>query len=178
MRTIQILDKTFEIFITGDKIQKSIERIAERLNKDFAGKKPLFLVILNGAFMFAGDLFKRVNIDCEISFVRYASYSGTASTNQVKELIGVNENVRGRIVVVVEDIVDTGLTMESLMKELKIKEAKDVKIASLLFKPDAFIKDFKIDYVGMEIPNDFIVGFGLDYNGIGRNYPDIYKVKK
>ena len=172
-----MFDKSFEIYISEDEIQKAINGIADRLNKDYADKNPLFLIMLNGAFMFAGDLFKKVNIVCDISFVKYASYSGTASTNSIKELIGVNENVKGRNVVIVEDIVDTGLTMEALTASLKEKGTKDVKIATLLFKPEAFIKDYKLDYIGMEIPNVFIVGFGLDYDGKGRNYKEIYKIK-
>ena len=177
MKTIIIGDKTFEIFLPKEKIEEVIARMANKLNSEYADKGPLFLVMLNGAFMFAGDLFKKVNISCDISFVKYASYSGTRSSHNIKMLIGVNENVRGRDIVIVEDIVDSGLTMESLMKDLREWEVKDIKIATLLFKPEAFTKDYKIDYIGMEIPNDFIVGYGLDYDGKGRNLPEIYKLK-
>ena len=177
MNTIKLQDKTFEPYISAEKIEEVIDRIANELNRDYAVKEPLVLVMLNGAFMFAGDLFKKVNINCDISFVKYASYSGTRSSHNIKMLIGVNENVRGRDIVIVEDIVDSGLTMESLMKYLKEWDVKDIKIATLLFKPEAFTKDYKIDYIGMEISNDFIVVYGLDYDGKGRNLPEIYKLK-
>ncbi|OFY48811.1 MAG: hypoxanthine phosphoribosyltransferase [Bacteroidetes bacterium GWF2_41_31] len=176
MNTIQIHDKQFEPFITYATIDETITRIAEQLNTDFKGKTPLFLVILNGSFMFAADLLKKVNIPCEISFVKLSSYSGTQSTTQVRELIGFNEEVKGRSVIILEDIIDTGITMEKILERLNDMGSAEVKVATLLFKPSAFQKEFTIDYIGIQIPNDFIVGFGLDYNGLGRNTKDIYKI--
>jgi hypoxanthine phosphoribosyltransferase len=176
LNTIKVHDKHFELFISSETIQKTIEELAGRLNKDLEGKNPLFLVVLNGAFIFAADLFKRMRIDCQISFVKLSSYVGTETTNVVRELIGLDEVLRGRTVVIVEDIIDTGITMAETMSKLRKLEAAEVRLATLLFKPMAFQKDYNIDYIGMEIPNDFIVGYGLDYDGHGRNYPDIYKI--
>lgn len=176
MKTIKVRDKEFSISITAEEIQKTVSKIAEKINKDLQGKVPLFIVVLNGAFIFASDLFKKINIDCEVTFVKLSSYVGTETTSTVRELIGLDKAIKGRSVVIVEDIIDTGITMEYTIRKLKHFEAADVRIATLLFKPDAFQKDFKIDYLGMEIPNDFIVGYGLDYDGFARNYPDIYKI--
>jgi hypoxanthine phosphoribosyltransferase len=176
MKEVQLKDKRFRIDISGEKILKQVERVASEINRDLQGKKPLFLVVLNGAFMFAADLLKNIDIDCEVSFVKLASYQGTSSTEKVKELIGLNEDLTGRTVVVVEDIVDTGITMENIITDLLRLKATEVHIATLLFKPEAFQKNFKIDYIGLNIPNDFIVGYGLDYDGLGRNLKDIYKI--
>lgn len=174
--TIRVKDKFFSVSISAETIDASIKNIADRINADTKDENPLFLIILNGAFMFAADLLKKVNVDCNISFVKLASYSGTQSTNVVTELIGLNENLEGRSVVIVEDIIDTGKTLDVLLKRLKEYNAGKVRIATLLFKPEAFKCDYPIDYVGMEIPNDFIVGYGLDYDGFARNLPDIYKI--
>ena len=176
MNKIWVKDKEFELFISADSINETISRIAAQLNTDLKDKDPLFLVILNGAFMFAGDLIKKITIDCEVSFVKLSSYSGTRSTLVVKELIGLNEVLKGRTVVVLEDIIDTGVTMEIMINKLREMNAGEVRIVTFLFKPEALTKDFTIDYVGMEIPNKFIVGYGLDYDGFGRNLPDIYKI--
>ena len=176
MKTIKVRDKEFSLSISAEEIDRAVQTIAESIKHDYAGSKPLFLVILNGAFMFAADLFKKLDIDCEISFVKFASYAGTATTAKVTELIGLNEEVIDRDLVIIEDIVDTGISLTHLLNHLKDKKPRSVKIAALLFKPDAFQKDFRIDYLGMEIPNDFIVGYGLDYDGYGRNYKDIYKI--
>lgn len=176
MAQITVLDKTFESYISHNQIEEAVQKIAGKMEKELAGKNPLFLVILNGAFMFAGDLFKNLHFPAEISFVKFASYSGTNSTGAVKQLIGLNEDLDGRVVVLVEDIVDTGISMEKILKVLDSKNPAEIKISTLLFKPDAYIKDFKIDYIGLEIPNDFIVGYGLDYNGQARNFKDIYKI--
>ena len=176
MKEVQLKDKRFRIDINGDEILKQVSRVAAEINHDMDGKKPVFLVVLNGAFMFAADLLKNIDIDCEVSFVKLASYQGTESTETVKELIGLNEDLAGRTVVVVEDIVDTGITMENIIADLLKLKVAEVRIATLLFKPQAFQKDFKIDYIGMDIPNDFIVGYGLDYDGLGRNLKDIYKI--
>ncbi len=176
MKRIKLLDKEFEIFISNDEIQKAVSRIAESINRDYADKEPLFLVMLNGAFMFATDLFKQLKISCDISFVKYSSYMGMLTTEHVKKLIGINEDMKGRNILIIEDIVDTGITMDTLLNELYEHKPADVKIATLLFKPQAFKKSFKINYTGIEIPSDFIVGYGLDYNGKGRNLPEIYKL--
>jgi hypoxanthine phosphoribosyltransferase len=149
------------------------------MNQDLDGEKPLFLCILNGSFMFAAELFKRISlIEAEISFVKLASYQGDSTTGTVKQLIGLNEDIKGRTVVILEDIVDTGITIENIMEQMAKLEPKEVKIATLLLKPDALQKDVQLDYVGLEIPNDFIVGYGLDYDGYGRNLIDIYSVIK
>lgn len=174
MNSIKIHDLTFEIKITSTEIQKAVSEVATKINTDLKGKKPLFLAVLNGSFMFASDLLKKVTIDCEISFVKVASYEGTSSTGEIKGLIGMNEDIKGRTVVIVEDIVDTGNTVEKVWNELKTKGATDVKIATLLFKPLAYTKTVPIDYVAIKVPNDFLVGYGLDYNGLGRNLADIY----
>lgn len=177
MGNVKILDKEFELFIPYEKIRSVIEKMAEEMNRDLVGKNPLFLCVLNGAFMFAAEIFKRVSLlDAEISFVKLASYDGTSSTGRVKELIGLNEDLNGRTVVVLEDIIDTGITIENTVQQIQARNAKDVYVATLLLKPDALVKEVKIDYTGLEIPNDFIVGYGLDYDGRGRNLIDIYKV--
>ena len=176
MSVIRIKDKTFTTFITEDKILKEVSRVADEINRDLEGTEPLFLSVLNGSFMFTADLMKRINIPCEISFVKLASYQGTSSTGKVKELVGLNESIEGRTVVIVEDIIDTGFTMERLVETLCSKNPKDVRIATLLVKPDKLQVKIDIDYVAMNIRNDFIVGYGLDYDGKGRNYRDIYTV--
>lgn len=174
--TIKVNDKVFKVFIKADTIDAAIQKLADSINKDTSEELPLFLVVLNGAFMFAADLLKRVTVECNVSFVKLASYSGTQSTNQVRELIGLNESIKGRSVIVLEDIIDTGNTLNVLLNSLHSYEAGKVRIATLLYKPDAFQGDYAIDYVGIEIPNDFIIGYGLDYDGFARNLPDIYKI--
>jgi hypoxanthine phosphoribosyltransferase len=176
MGRIKILDKKFKKFISSDEIEGAVGNIAYSINRDYKGKVPLFIVILNGAFMFAADLFKQVKVSCDISFVKYTSYKGMESTENVRKLIGLSEEIKGRDIVIIEDIVDSGITMDTLLIELNKYEPASIKIATLLFKPKAFTKCFKIDYIGIEIPTDFIVGYGLDYNGKGRNFPDIYKI--
>jgi len=173
---IKVKDKEFAPFISALKIEKAVKEVAAKINKDMEGKTPLFLIVLNGAFMFASDLLKNIEGDCETSFVKLSSYSGTKTTHTVRELIGLDEVIRGRTVVIVEDIIDTGITMEATIEKLKHLEAAEVKIATMLFKPNAFQKDYHIDYIGMEIGNDFIIGYGLDYDGFARNLPDIYKI--
>jgi len=175
-KRVTVHDKVFEIYLPSEKIQEAISVIAEKINKDIKGKNPLFLVVLNGAFMFAADLLKHITTDCQVSFVKLSSYVGTTTTQTVRELIGLDEVLRGRTVVIVEDIIDTGITMSETINKLQKLEATEVKLATLLFKPGAFQKNFNIDYIGLEIPNDFIVGYGLDYDGHGRNLPDIYKI--
>jgi hypoxanthine phosphoribosyltransferase len=174
MKEIRILDKTFREFITAESIQSRIEELAGQINKDLAGKDVLFLGILNGAFLFAADLFRHIDLEARISFVKLASYEGTSSSGTIKELIGWNEDLKNKTVVVIEDIVDTGNTLERIVGELVIRKVSTIKIATLLHKPEAYTKKIHLDYVGMEIPDNFVVGFGLDYNGYGRNLPSIY----
>jgi len=177
MKNITILDKDFELFIPYEKIRSVVEEMAEKMNNDFKDKNPLFICILNGSFMFAAEIFKRISLlDAEISFIKLASYAGTSTTGLVKELIGLNEDLTGRTVVVLEDIVDSGITIAKTIEQIKSKNPLEIKIASLLLKPDALQVKVQFDYIGIEIPNDFIVGYGLDYNGLGRNLIDIYKV--
>ena len=178
MNSIQVKDKEFDLLIDQQEIETAISKIASDINKDIKGKKPLFLCVLNGAFMFAGELMKHVSEASEITFVKLASYSGTQSEGVVKSIIGLNEDVKGRTIVIIEDIVDTGYTMEALLKILKDMGVAEIKIATLLFKPASLKVDLKIDYVALEIPPDFIVGYGLDYDGYGRNLPNIYKIKE
>jgi len=176
MSTIQIKDKKFSLSIQDVEIQAAVRKVAEIINRDMEGKDPLFLCVLNGAFMFASDLMKNVNVPCQITFVKLASYDGLYTTGTVKEIIGLNESVVGRNVVIVEDIVDTGITMERILASLKAKGANEIRVATFLQKPDALQRDIQIDYIAMKIPNDFIVGYGLDYDGYGRNLKDIYTV--
>lgn len=173
---VTLHDKKFKTFISAQEIDQAVSKMAERINRDLKDKNPLFIIVLNGAFMFASDLLKKIDIHCEITFVKLSSYVGTKSSHLVREIIGLDKSLSDRHVVVLEDIIDTGITMDNTLPKLRNMEASDVKIATLLFKPKAFQKDFNIDYIGMEIPNDFIVGYGLDYDGAGRNLGDIYKI--
>jgi hypoxanthine phosphoribosyltransferase len=174
MKEVQVLDKWFREYISEKEIVDRIEDLANQINADFEGKEVVFLGILNGAFLFAAELFKRINLKAKISFVKLASYEGTSSSGTIKELIGWNEDIKNRHVIVIEDIVDTGNTLERIVDELVIRKVCGIKIATLLFKPDAYKKDIPVDYVGFKIPNDFVVGYGLDYDGYARNLPSIY----
>lgn len=176
MNTVKVKDKEFVISIPEDRILGEVDRLAARLNRDLEGTNPLFLCVLNGSFMFAADLFRRISIPAEISFVKLASYDGTASTGKVKELVGLSEDITGRTVVIVEDIVDTGCTMQKLVADLKARSPKTVHVCTLLLKPEKLQVPLDVEYVALEIPNDFIIGYGLDYDGHGRNFKDIYTV--
>ena len=178
MSRLKILDKEFETSYDAATLDAAVSRVALQMNNDLAGKNPLFLCVLNGAFMFASDLMKKVNVPSQISFVKLASYSGTHSTGVIKELIGLNESLEGRTVVLIEDIVDTGATIKQLVEQVSAKGAADIRVATLLFKPGSCQPGIKLDYVGLEIPNDFIVGYGLDYDGFGRNIPEILTLVK
>jgi hypoxanthine phosphoribosyltransferase len=178
MKEIRILDKYFRELLTENAIQQRVEELAIEINRDLAGKEVVFLGILNGAFLFAADLFRRIDFPARISFVKLASYQGTRSSGLIKELIGWNEDIKNKTIVVVEDIVDTGNTLERIVDELVIRKAADVKIAAALFKPEAYTKKIHLDYIGFEIPNDFVVGYGLDYDGFGRNLPSVYTLMK
>lgn len=175
--TIKIKDKLFSVSIKYEDIQKEVIRVANEINADLEGRNPLFLSVLNGAFMFTADLMKHITIPCEVSFVKLASYQGVASTGVIKEVIGINEDITDRTVVIVEDIIDTGITMQRLIETLGTRSPREIHIASLLVKPDKLqVENLNIKYAAMHIPNDFIVGYGLDYDGYGRNYPDIYTI--
>jgi hypoxanthine phosphoribosyltransferase len=173
-RVITIKDKQFKPYISEQEIAEAVKHLAGRMKQDLKEEFPLFLAVLNGSFMFASDLLKEIDFPCEISFVKLASYSGTSSSGSVTELIGLTEQVRDRTVVIVEDIVDSGLTLERIREVLKSRGAKETKAASVLFKPEACRKDLKVDYVGFEIPDRFVVGYGLDYDGQGRNLKEIH----
>lgn len=174
--SITVRDRHFRISIPDEQIAQRVNAVAAAISKDLEGEKPLFLAVLNGSFVFAADLLRGITIPCEISFVRLASYEGTTSTGKVRELIGLNENIEGRTIVVVEDIIDSGLTMKEMLKMLQAHKPKDIRIASLLVKPGNLKVELDIPYCCFEIPNDFIVGYGLDYDGEGRNLPHIYTV--
>lgn len=174
MGRVKIIDKVFETSIPADVIKGRVKAVAERINHDMADKNPLMLAVLNGSFIFAADLMREITIPCEISFVKLASYEGTTSTGKITEVIGINENLSGRTVVIVEDIVDTGLTMKRMIETLGTRNPASIHICTLLLKPEKLKVDLNIDYAAMEIPNEFIVGYGLDYNQQGRNLPDIY----
>ena len=176
MKSIQVRDKKFDIYLTKEKIQETVKAVAEMMIPDLHDKNPLFVIVLNGAYVFAADLIRHFEFDCEIAFIRLSSYQGMQSTRKVKEIMGLTQDVTARNVVLIEDIIDTGTTMTYAKKRFKEKGAADVKLAAFLFKPNAFEENYTIDYIGMEIPDDFIVGYGLDYDECGRSYPDIYVV--
>ncbi len=175
---IQLHDLKFEPFISEGKITTAIDAMALKINQDFKGKTPVFLAVLNGAFMVASEIIKRFEGDCEVAFVKLESYKGTATTGNVETMVGLNLSLENRHVIIIEDIVDTGITLAAIYKILEEENVADVRIASLFFKPEAYQKNFKINYIGLEIPNDFIVGYGLDYDGLGRNLTQVYKLKE
>lgn len=174
MDIIQVLDKKFRVTTPEAELLKRVDAVAQQINRDMEGKNPIFLAVLNGSFVFAADLMRRITIPCEISFVKLASYQGTTSTGTVEEVIGINENLAGRTVIIVEDIVETGLTIKRMMETLGTRNPASVHVCTLLLKPERLKTDVDIDYVAMRIPNDFILGYGLDYNQQGRNLRDIY----
>lgn len=174
MSIVQIKDKRFKTFISEDEIQQRVKAVADRINHDMEGKKPLLLAVLNGSFVFAADLMRHITIPCEISFVKLASYEGTVSTGKVVEVMGLNEDITGRDIIIVEDIVDTGKTMERMLDALGTRNPNSLHICTLLLKPEKLKIPLNIEYAAMEIPNDFIVGYGLDYDQEGRNLRDIY----
>ncbi|MBQ0061456.1 MAG: hypoxanthine phosphoribosyltransferase [Bacteroidaceae bacterium] len=176
MDTITVNNKEFRLSIPESEILKQVDRVAQEITNDLDGKNPLFLCVLNGSFMFASDLLKRVNIPAEISFVKMSSYQGTVTTGKVRRLLGVDRDLTGRTVVIVEDIVESGITMVQLLEDLRMQNPAEIKICTLLSKPNKRQVEVKVDYVAMEIPDEFIVGYGLDYDGFGRNLPDIYTI--
>ncbi len=170
---VEVLDLKFDEYIPASKIQERVKEIAVQLNEKYEGKDPLFLGILNGSFMFIADIFKNITIPCEVSFLKLNSYHNTQSTEKIKELIGLNQSLDGRHVIILEDIVDTGRTLDFILKTLAIKNPASIEVATLLYKPEATVIPVKIDYVGFEIQNQFVLGYGLDYNGYGRNHNSI-----
>jgi len=176
MDTIQVQDKKFRISIPEKQILEAVKRVAAEINRDYEGKNPLLLGVLNGSFMFASDLMKEITIPCNISFVKMASYEGTTTTGKIREIIGINESLEGRHVIIVEDIVDTGYTMKRAVETLGTRNPASVQICSLLCKPANLKVDLDLKYIALDIPKDFIVGYGLDYDGFGRNYRDIYQI--
>ncbi|HEY0045956.1 MAG TPA: hypoxanthine phosphoribosyltransferase [Flavobacterium sp.] len=174
---IQLHDKEFVPFISAEEIDFALQRMASEVEADFADDVPVFIGVLNGAFMVVADFLKHYKKPCEVSFIKLSSYEGTSSTHEIKQLIGISQNLSGRTVVVIEDIVDTGNTLAELKRLFKEQDVKHFKMATLFLKPDAYKKDIKIDYVGIRIPDKFIVGFGLDYDGLGRNLPEVYQLK-
>ena len=176
MPNIVVHDKSFEPYLDAVAIQEKVQQIGKELNRDYQGKRPLFIAILNGSFMFASDLFKFIQIDAEICFIKLASYKGTKSTGHIITAIGLDTDVYNRHVVIIEDIVDTGKTLSEFLPQLTHQQPASLKIAALLHKPEAIVYPLNIDYLGFTIPNDFVVGYGLDYDGFGRNIPEIYKV--
>lgn len=173
---IELHDKQFEIFITAEELNFAVENMARQIEDDFEDEIPVFIGVLNGSFMVLSDLMKHYSHPCEVNFVKMSSYDGMETTHEVKQLIGLNDDLEGRSVIIVEDIVDTGNTIEELKAIFKSKKVKSFKIATLFLKPDAYKKDIKLDYVGIRIPNKFIVGYGLDYDELGRNLKDVYQL--
>ncbi|RAV30586.1 adenylate kinase [Sinomicrobium soli] len=178
MIVVRLHDKYFEPFISAADIDRSVARLAQQVSSDFPGEEPVFVAVLNGAFMFASDFMKKYPEDCKISFVKLASYHGTSSSGQVRHLVGLEENVEGRTVVVLEDIVDSGNTLVEIHRIFSGMNVKNLRVATLFYKPEAYKQSLPIDYVGMELPVRFIVGYGLDYDGLGRNLPEIYQLKE
>jgi hypoxanthine phosphoribosyltransferase len=177
MKRVKLHDREFEMAIRHDEIQTAIGLVAQQIREDMKNEPvPVFLSVLNGAFMFTSDLLKQMDFNCEVTFVKLASYSGSGSTGKVTELLGLNTDLSGRSVIIVEDIVDTGHTLVALVEALKKHHPKQIKVATFLLKPESYKKDIPIDYAGIRIPNDFIVGYGLDYDQLGRNLRNIYKI--
>jgi len=176
MGIVKIKDKAFRTSIPESEIKVRVKAVAQQISKDMAGKTPLFLGVLNGSFIFASDLMREMTIPCEISFVKLASYQGTTSTGKVKEVIGINEDLSGRTVVIVEDIVESGQTMKQMVESLGTRNPESVHICTLFFKPDKLKEELTLDYVAFRIPDDFIVGYGLDYDGLGRELKDVYTI--
>lgn len=174
---MKVKDKDFEVYISEDELDAIVQRVAREVSRDYEGKDLVACPILTGAFMFAADLVRKLSVKCEVCFVRYTSYSGMSSTGVVKCVLPFPPTLKGRDVLIVEDVVDTGLSMKKMLEEVWAQEPRSVKICTLFFKPDAFKEDFKVDYVGREVGNEFIVGYGLDYDEEGRELKEVWKVK-
>ena len=178
MKTIELFGKTFVPYITAAEIQTQIERLAKDIKAEYEGKKPLFIAILNGSFMFASDLFKCLDFEAEICFIKLASYKGTKSSGQVISAIGLDIDVKGRDVIVIEDIVDTGRTLYTFLPQIKNQLPASLKICTLLHKPEATEYPLELEYIGFSIPNNFVLGYGMDFDGYGRNIPELYQIKE
>lgn len=176
MKNIKLYDKVFRMSLPEEEIINRVRVVAEQINEEYKGRRPLFLSVLNGAFMFTSDLMKEINIECEISFVKLASYQGTMSTGKVHEVIGINEDLSGRDIIIVEDIVESGKTIMQMMDSLSNRQPASIKVCTLFFKPSKLEEKINVDYAAIVIPDDFIVGYGLDYNQLGRNLRDIYTI--
>lgn len=176
MSLIQVKDKQFVPYLTAAQIHEQVKRLAEEISRDYAGKKPLFIAILNGSFMFASDLFKELDCEPEICFIKLASYKGTRSTGHVITSIGLDESLKDRHVIILEDIVDTGKTLSEFLPQLHDQQPASLKIVALLHKPEALLFPIKIDYLGFNVPNKFLLGYGLDYDGMARNLSEIYRL--
>jgi hypoxanthine phosphoribosyltransferase len=176
VKRIRLADRNFELSIPYEDIEYAISTVASDMNRDLKDSDPLMICVLNGSFMFAADLMKKLTFPCQITFVKLSSYEGTQSTGKVKSVIGLTESIKDRTIVVLEDIIDTGVTMTHVLKQLNELGPKEIKVAALFYKPDVCRCEISIDYVGMSIPDDFVVGFGLDYKGYGRNLTDLYTV--
>ena len=174
MSRVTIKDKTFEVSMSEEQIKQRIREVAQQISHDMEGRNPLFLAVLNGAFIFAADLMREMTIPCEISFVKLASYQGTTSTGKIKEVFGINEDLTGRTVIILEDIVETGLTIKQMIESLGTRNPASVHVCTLFFKPERLQEDLQLDYVAFSIPNDFILGYGLDYEQQGRGLKDLY----
>lgn len=174
---ITLQDKEFIPYLSSDDISEKITSLATLINEDYEGKQPIILCILSGSFVFTADLVRKLSIPHQIEFVRYSSYSGTSSTGQISKILGLRADIKDQDIIIVEDIIDTGFTISTAIRELYVSEPKSIKVASLLFKPDALKHEVPLDYIGFEIPNKFVVGYGLDYNELGRNIPAIYQLK-
>ena len=175
MERIKVHDKYFKLYMSNQQIEESIQRVADKLNSDLKDvDTPIFLSVLNGSFMFTASLMQKIDFQCDIVFIKLASYEGTETTGSVKQIMGLTKSVKDRTVIIVEDIIETGNTIEEMVNILKKEGAAEIKVCTLLFKPEAYKKDIKIDYAALHIPNDFIVGYGLDYNQLGRQLKDIY----
>ncbi len=177
MKRIELHGKKFKRFIDAKSIQNAIDDLAIQINRDYNGKRPVFIGVLNGSFLFTADVVRRFKSDCEVAFLRLASYDGTDSTGKVNELVGLNEDLKDRDVLILEDIVDSGNTLAYLMENLSTYQPNSLKVATFLFKPNAYKKDFPVDYRGIEVGNEFLVGYGLDFDGLGRNLEDIYIIE-
>lgn len=174
--TVEVGDRTFEILIKNEQINERTKAISVQLNAVYKDKCPIFIGVLNGSFLFMADLLKEMNIPCEVAFIRVSSYKGTASSGEVKEVFGLPENLEGRALILVEDIVDTGFTLKHILEKVNLLKPASVSVCALLFKPAAIKTTIKeLEYIGFEIPNEFVVGYGLDYDGLGRNLKDIYR---
>ncbi|HEX8546222.1 MAG TPA: hypoxanthine phosphoribosyltransferase [Cytophagaceae bacterium] len=172
-----LVDREFDIFISSDKIQKRVAELASEIAREYREKDPLFIVILNGAFIFAADLIKAIEFPCQVSFVKVSSYQGVENSGSIKTLFGLSDNLENRNLIIIDDIVDTGNTMDFMVNTLRPSKPASIECVSLLLKPDAYNNKYELKYIGFTIPNDFVVGYGLDYNGYGRNLKDLYHIK-